>query len=106
VLGGDFLFHSDFVFLFFKQNNLETHETIPPNIRDSSPFEEGVGVAEDLSLFHRHLALGGTLAKCEHGPVTIYTHTTGSVSFRTPRTTMLAVRARAFEARILYNAET
>jgi glycosyltransferase involved in cell wall biosynthesis len=68
----------------------------------AGPFKEGVCVAEDLIFFHRHLELGGRLARVPEF-ILGYTLAPGSVTSGTARETLVRIRVQAVEDRVIRN---
>lgn len=66
----------------------------------AGPFQEGVCVAEDLIFFHKHLELGGKLARVPEF-ILGYRLAPGSVTSGTTRETLVRVRVRAVEERVI-----
>ena len=56
----------------------------------------------DLDFFHRHLDLNGRLARIKE-PLIIYKYGRDSLSWKISRKTLLRIKAKAFERRIIFN---
>lgn len=86
----------------------EERSLLTPAAGSSPPSQPFTVFPEDTVFLHRHLAAGGLLRRVPHtaGPILQYRFNAGSLTWRTSREVLTAVKAALWEERCLWGVTT